>query len=117
MLQFNRANDTDVDDDAYILSEIHREQALLKRFKRRLPTKIFREILAEMDEHRSLLIGMVSKENVKGKRMPASYYFGRSTPLRHVYNNISSCSYSDTYSGDVYLSVGLGRYVHIYVCG
>lgn len=101
---------------AHIL-ENKRNTRIIKNLKRRLKLKIWQAIEWEMQAHQYGHLEIVSLKDVEGRKTSGNDYFGESTALRHVYDNTSSCSYSDTYGGDVYLYIGEQRYLRMFVWG
>lgn len=111
--------DEDDEDDfeSHYRATEQRHLKLLRRLRRKLPPKILRALENEFGAHWCMLIGIVGLSDVKGRRMRGRDFVGASTPIRHVFANISGCSYSETYAGDVYLYIGTGRYLQVQVSG
>ena len=90
---------------------------LLNRLEQSLKPKIWQAIKWELAYHWCLALEIVTIERVAGIKRSGHEYFGESTAMRHVYDDVSSCSYSDTYGGNVYLYLGNKRYLMMYVSG
>lgn len=108
-------------DEIYFIEEADRNIAIvekkLARIKRKIKPKFFQAIEFELYHSGCCGVEIVSIDGVKGKRMTASSYLGESSAVRHVYNNASSCSYSETWVGDLFIPIGLGRYVKLSIHG
>lgn len=89
----------------------------LASIKRKIKPKFFQAIEFELYHSSCHGVEIVGISEVKGKRMTASNYFGESSAVRHVYNNVSSCSHSETWCGDLFIPIGLGRYVKLSIHG
>lgn len=89
----------------------------LAKIKRKVKQKVFQAIEFELYHSECHGVEIVGIDDVKGKRMTSSGYFGESSAVRHVYNNVSSCSYSETWGGDLFIPIGLGRYVKLSIHG
>ena len=108
-------------DEIYFIGEMDRNIAQVNRklaaIKRKIKPKVFQAIEFELFHSSCHGVEIVSHDGVNGKRMNASNYFGESVAVRHVYNNLSSCSYSETWGGELFIPIGLGRYVKLSVHG
>lgn len=94
-----------------------RHHRLFRKLKRKLPLKMVHALEKEFSSHQSMLLAIVSKKDVKGKRRSGHDYTGASTPIRHVFVDTSYCTYSESYAGQVFLYIGLGRYLQLQVSG
>ncbi|MCF2902241.1 hypothetical protein L1267_17875 [Pseudoalteromonas sp. OFAV1] len=90
---------------------------LLKNLKSKLKPKLWQAIKWELAAHFCIALEIVSIAEVKGCKRKGNDYFGQSVAMRHVYDDTSSCSYSGSYGGDVYLHLGNGRYLKMYING
>lgn len=90
---------------------------ILKHLERTLKPKIWVCVKSELESHRFGYLEIVTIDKVKGTKQDASKYFGASVAMRHFYDDVSSCSYSDTYGGDLYLYLGKKRYLKMTVWG
>lgn len=97
--------------------DMRNSDLILKRLKKSLRPKIWEAIQWELNSHYCLALGIVSIDEVKGRKETGNDYHGQSTAMRHVYVDVSSCSYSDTYGGNVYLYLGMGRYLAMFISG
>ena len=116
------SHEIDLDDEEMELGlEAERTQEnskrILGRLKRTLKPKIWEPIEWELDSHWCIALEIVTRDRVIGRKESGDSYFCQSTAIRHVYVNVSSCSYSDTYGGDVYIRLGNNRYLRMYVYG
>ena len=108
-------------DEIDFIDEMDRNIAMVEKklasIKRKIKPKFFQAIEFELYHSGCHGVEIVCIDGVKGKRMTASSYFGESSAVRHVYNNVSSCSYSETWGGDLFIPIGLGRYVKLSIHG
>lgn len=98
-------------------AEQRRHKCLLKKLKRTLRAKIYQAIELELDQHQCHDFEIVCRLQVEGQKRRGRDYFGESTAIRHVYDDTSTCSYSGTYGGNVFLRLSNDRYLRIYVTG
>lgn len=106
-----------MEDQDNCLAEWRRHQRLLRRLKRKLKPKIFQAIESEMDYHICHDFEIVRRSQVKGKKRSAHDYFGESAAIRHVYDDTSFNSYTESYAGNVFLRLSNDRYLRIFVSG
>lgn len=99
------------------MKEACRRNKVLRRLKKTLPQKIWLSIQYLLNDNSCLDLGVVSQEHVKGFKESGNSYFGWSTAVRHVYNDVSSCSYSDSYGGNLYIYLGERRYLRMHIYG
>ena len=108
-------------DEIDFIEEMERDISIvekkLARIKRKIKPKFFQAIEFELYHSGCHGVEVVGIGEVKGKRMKSSGYFGESSAVRHIYNNVSSCSYSETWGGDLFIPIGLGRYVKLSIHG
>jgi len=90
---------------------------ILAKLKRTLKAKIWEPIEWELKSHYCLALGIVTRSDVKGRKESGHDYFGQSSAIRHVYTDVSSCSYSDSYGGNVYIRLSKDRYLEMYING
>lgn len=103
--------------ESYYRKDEEHHHRLLRKLKRKLPLKMIHALEKEFSSHQSMLIAIVSKSDVKGKRCSGHDYTGASTPIRHVFVDASYCTYSESYTGQVFLYIGLGRYLQLQISG
>lgn len=101
----------------YEKREAKRENKLLRRLKRQLKPKIFSLLDYLREDCWINSIEMVTRNSLSGEKRSASDFFGFSVAIRHVYDDTSSCSYSDSYGGYVYLPIGHNRYLKVHISG
>ncbi len=94
-----------------------KSERLMRCLKYSLKQKILKDVMFELDSHWSCILGIVSICQVKGTKRKGHDYFGMSTAIRHVYDNTSSCSYNDSYDGEVFIYIGKKRYLNIHISG
>ena len=108
-------------DEIDFIEEVNRNISIVRRklssIKRKVKPKVFQAIEFELCHSWCHGVEIVGIDGVRGKRMTASSYFGESSAVRHVYSNVSSCSYSETFGGDLFIPIGLGRYVKLSIHG
>ena len=108
-------------DEIDFIEEIDRNIAIVEKklasIKRKIKPKFFQAIEFELYHSGFHGVEIVGIDDVKGKRMTSSSYFGESSAVRHVYSNVSSCSYSESWVGDLFIPIGLGRYVKLSIHG
>lgn len=97
--------------------DVKKSDQILKRLQRTVKPKIWQAINWDLHSHICLVIGIVTVDQVAGSKRTGHDYFGESTAVRHVYDDVSSCTYSDSYGGNVYLYLGKKRYLMMYVHG
>lgn len=107
----------DIDYAKEIEEEISIVEKRLARIRRNIKPKVFQAIEFELYHSGCHGVEIVGIGEVKGKRMKASSYFGESSAVRHVYSNVSSCSHLETWCGDLFIPIGLGRYVRLSIHG
>ncbi len=90
---------------------------ILRNLKRKLKPKIWEAVNWEIQSHGFGHLKIVTVEQVSGEKRLGHEYFGQKTAMRHVYDNVSSDAHGDCYGGDVYLYIGSGRYLKVYVWG
>ncbi|MEZ8292350.1 hypothetical protein AB6D11_00705 [Vibrio splendidus] len=90
---------------------------ILSRLKRTLKPKVMQAIMWEIDAHRCEGLTLVDSSQVKGEKRTGRDYFGTSTAIRHVFEDVSLCSYSDSYGGEVFIRVRNNLYLRICVFG
>jgi len=90
---------------------------ILKHLKRTLKPKIWDAIKWETESNGYGYLKLVTINDVSGEKRLGHEYFGQSTAMRHVHDNTDNNTYSDGYGGDVYLYIGLNRYLKIHVWG
>ena len=94
------------------------DQKVLSRVKKMVKPKVFQDIEWEMKEH--MWCGdfsIVDVSDCVGERRTYSDYKGCSSPIRTVYDNTSYDSYCDSYGGDMYISLGKGKYLKMSLGG
>ncbi len=96
---------------------LRRESKLLARLKKRLKPKIWSVIEMIQQQHLVNQIAIDAFEDVKGTKISALDWFGESVGIRTVYDETSSCSYSGTYGGAIWIPIGAGRYLHMHISG
>lgn len=83
------------------------------------PPKVISSIEFELKQHMSLgsNFAIVGVSDCVGVKRRFSEFTGYSSPVRWVYDDTSSCSYSDSYGGDVYFQLGKGKYLRAFIAG
>ena len=103
------------------IEEVERDIAIVEKklanIKRKIKPKFFQAIEFGLCHSWCHGVEIVGIDGVMGQRMTASSQFGESSAVRHVYNNVSSCSYLETCGGDLFIPIGLGRYVKLSIHG
>lgn len=103
------------------LRQQERDQKLLRKLRKRLPTKIMKQVELEVSYHGGQEgYKIVTQDQCKGDRMKGKDYFGDGRcPIRTVYDDVSSGGYpcDDCYSGDIYIYIGKGQYFNMWVNG
>lgn len=104
------------------MKTFNNDEKKLAKIVSKLPPKLAACI--ELEKQANIHIAepeIVSIDSFKGQpgleKTRGHYYFGQSVPMRFVYQKTSVCSYSDTYSGEVYLPIGKGKYLKLVVFG
>ena len=97
--------------------DYEKSNKILARLKRALKHKIWQPIEWELKSHYCMAFGVVPWSEVKGRKESGYDYFCQSTAIRHVYVDVSSCSYSDSYGGNIYIRLSKDRYLAMYING
>jgi hypothetical protein len=97
--------------------DYEKSNRIISKLKRKLKQKIWQPIEWELKSHYCMALGIVKKAEVKGRKESGYDYFCQSTAIRHVYNNVSSCSYSDSYGGNIYIRLSQDRYLMMFIHG
>lgn len=93
------------------------ENKLVTRLRRTLKPKLWAAISMVLRDHAVHGIQIDSFNKVTGNKVKGRDWFGESVAIRHVFDDTSSCSYSDTYGGLLWLPIGMGRYLQIHISG
>ncbi|MFS1430806.1 hypothetical protein LMH73_027775 [Vibrio splendidus] len=101
------------------LNENNRNERIKRHLKRTLKPKIWDCISVELSENGGHCghLAIVTLDKVTGTKQSGYEYFGESVAVRHVYDNTSSCSYSDTFGGEINIYIGKGRYLQMHIWG
>ncbi|MEZ8723132.1 hypothetical protein AB6D66_18820 [Vibrio pomeroyi] len=94
-----------------------RDNKLLKRLKRTLKPKVWSVIELVMQDHWVGYLNITSLAEVTGQRNRAHDWFGESVAIRHLYDDATTCSYSETYGGVIFLPIGNARYLQMHISG
>lgn len=97
--------------------DLDNSERILRKLKRTLKPKIWQAVEYDLNGHSCLALGIVPHSEVKGRKQKGSDWHGQSTAMRHVYSNVSYCSYSDSYGGNVYLRLSKDRYLMMFIHG
>jgi len=100
--------------------QIRKDDKLVRKLRKRLPTKIMEWLDYEISNHAHWEGGykIVTQDQCKGDRMKGKDYFGDDKcPIRVVYDDVSSDYWGDSYAGDVYIYIGNGQYFSLFVNG
>ncbi len=101
--------------DEFERKESRRQNKLIKRLKRSLKPKCFDVVELLKKNCFAHTFNVVDIESVVGSKERASEWFGESVAVRHLYDDTRHNSYSESTSGYIYLPVGKGRYLMIYI--
>lgn len=99
------------------IAEQNSNKRILKKLKRTLKPKIWQAVEWETESHGYGHLEIVTQREVSGERRSGYAYFGEATALRHVYDDVTSDPYGDSYGGDIYLYLGKNRYLKIWIWG
>jgi hypothetical protein len=103
--------------EAEVSKQIKNDKRILKHLERTLKPKVWENIKFAMYGHRYQDLAIVGFDKVGGAKQSAMEWFGESVAIRHVFDDISSCSLSDTYGGSIWLPIGHARYLHMHIWG
>ncbi|POC19549.1 hypothetical protein [Vibrio vulnificus] len=93
------------------------DNKLISRLKRTLKPKVWNVIELVLQDHWVGYLSILPLSKVTGRKNNAHDWFGESVAIRHIYDDTSSCSYSDTYGGVIYLPIGKERYLQMHISG
>jgi hypothetical protein len=81
--------------------------------------KVISSLEFELKQHVNLgsSFAIVDVSDCVGVKRRFSEFTGYSSPIRWVYDDTSSCSYSGSYGGDVYFQLGKGKYLRAFIAG
>ena len=94
-------------------SRARKDNRLLARLRRTLKPKIWMPIERVLADNFCHSLSIVKLDDVSGQRVNAHDWFGESVAIRHLYDDTSHCSYSDSSGGVVYLPIGKQRYLQM----
>lgn len=94
-----------------------RRQHSIKRLRQRLPPKMnqFIEDLKKdfwVSNHQ-----IVRRDSITGIKERASHFFGQSVCVRYIYHNSHYCSYSESFSGTMFIPLGKERFLKVCLSG
>ncbi len=90
---------------------------LINRLRKRLPEKIMTDINYCIREHSASDYEIVNVDQCKGYKESGTDWIGFSSAIKYTYDNTSSCGYTETYGGDVYLYIGNHQYLKMFISG
>ncbi|AUR93414.1 hypothetical protein NVP1187O_101 [Vibrio phage 1.187.O._10N.286.49.F1] len=102
------------------LRQQKRDEKLLRKLRKRIPSKIMEWVDGEISGHGKGDYKVVTVDQCKGDRMRGKdYYCDDKCPIRTIYDYISSGGYpcDDGYSGEIYIYIGNGQYFNMWVGG
>lgn len=89
-----------------------RDNKILRKLKKSTAPKFYQAITDEFEHH--MFCGdfeIVSQKDCTGEKIKGDFYNGESTPVKHVYSDVSGSGYfDDSYSGYIYIKIDKGRY-------
>jgi hypothetical protein len=97
--------------------ELRREKKLIAKLKRTLKPKVWAAIELVRADSTVNYMKLETIDKVRGTKNKAGEWFGESVGVKTVYDDTSFCSYSDSYSGPIWLAIGKGIYLHIHISG
>ncbi len=103
--------------EASVRLQTLKDKRILRHIQKKYPVKIFNAIMDEVNEHGRGHYKIVKQYECQGCRERGSDFQGYSSAIRYAYDDISNCSYSGCYGGDVYLYIGKGNYLRMAVSG
>lgn len=113
------------EDRKYIEAERNRElrdrkntRRIKSHLKRKLKPKIWDWIEYELESHYHSDLKILRREDFESKnKVPYKDMVGNRTSVRHIYDDTSQCSMSETYGGNIYIYIGNKQYLKIFIWG
>lgn len=94
------------------------DEKVMSRLKKSLKSKVYDGIVWEMKQHCGANhLEIVKAKSCTGTKTSYSDYAGFSSPIRYIYDDVSNDSYSGSYGGLIYLSIGHGNYLKMHIWG
>lgn len=99
------------------IAQGNKDHKLVAKLRKKLKPKVMNFIYQEIDHHMYCFnLAIVTKDLCRGNKLKGSHYFGESTPVRFVFEDVKTF-FEDSYSGTIFIRIDRDRYLKMDVHG